>query len=170
MLCKPKFKDIVNDPHWSDYVKEFGDPVPKQYENYLGIYTERSFNPELFLESYVRIQRGERHYDLIYPNFSEVSDENWFNSYGVCDSPEQLIANLPDEVLYGSRLFAVFLTPIRKNEQEDGGWRWHKWGPYIGTQTPTCEYLYDEPLIEEVYVYHVQEFLPDEVLYPEKVV
>jgi len=166
MLCKPKFKDIANDPHWSDYVKEFGDPTPKQYENYLGIYTDNTFNPELLFDS---SNRRNDNFRLEYPKFNEISDPNWFNCYGVCDSPEQLYSKLPDEVLNGSRLFAAFLTPIVKSDEEEGGWRWHKWGPYIGTQTPTCEYLYDEPVIEKVYVYHVQEFLPDEVLYPEKV-
>jgi hypothetical protein len=38
-----------------------------------------------------------------------------------------------------------------------GGWRWHKWGPYIGTQEPKCEYIHDEPEIEEVFTYHVYE-------------
>jgi len=50
------------------------------------------------------------------------------------------------------------LRVIRKDlEPTDGGWRWHKWGEYIGTQNPQMEYIHDEPEIEKVYVYHIYE-------------
>lgn len=35
------------------------------------------------------------------------------------------------------------------------GWRWCKWGEYIGDYTPDHEYLYDEEGIEEVFVYQI---------------
>lgn len=82
------------------------------------------------------------------------------NCYGVCDSVDQVleqstIAHDPD------RYFIVGLTEVRKqNQSPDGGWRWHKWGPYIGVHTPTTEYLYDEPDIDVVYVYHIYEYTP----------
>ena len=43
------------------------------------------------------------------------------------------------------------------------GWRWHKWGPYIGTQDPQCEYLADEPEIKEVFVYRFIQLHDDEL-------
>ena len=80
--------------------------------------------------------------------------------YGVCDSVEQLLAACPELEAPG-RDFVVTLTKVRKADQpEDGGWRWHKWGEYIGTQNPTTEYLHDEPNIEEVYCFHIYEREP----------
>lgn len=82
------------------------------------------------------------------------------NSYGVCDNVDQIfeqsiIESDPD------RYFIVALTEVRKeNQSPDGGWRWHKWGPYIGVHEPTMEYLYDEPDIESVFVYHIYEWTP----------
>ena len=77
-----------------------------------------------------------------------------FGSYGVCDSYEQVIDRFG---LNESELeVTVSLTPIYKNEQsETGGWRWHKWGEYIGDKTITSEYLYEEEDIDLVYVYQV---------------
>jgi hypothetical protein len=33
-------------------------------------------------------------------------------------------------------------------------------GEYLGTQNPQCEYLYDEPDIEEVYIFEIVEVNP----------
>ncbi|MNC81295.1 hypothetical protein D3C75_1343800 [compost metagenome] len=56
------------------------------------------------------------------------------------------------------RKFVVSLAEIRKDEQpEQWGWRWEKWGEYIGTQNSQADYLYDEPEIERVFVYHIYE-------------
>lgn len=80
------------------------------------------------------------------------------NSYGVVDSPEQLLEMYDFHA--DPRKFFICLTPMFKGEQpSDGGWRWHKWGPYIGIHTPTCEYLYDEPEIDVVWVYHIRQLI-----------
>lgn len=77
--------------------------------------------------------------------------------YGVADNVEQIIAANP--VLQDpDRKFVITVTRIKKSEQPlDGGWRWHKWGRYIGTQEPTYEYLFDEPSIDEVLCFHIYE-------------
>lgn len=86
----------------------------------------------------------------------ESKTEFYFNSYGVCDTPEQLYShvkflNILDED------YTVFLTPILKEEEPShGGWRWHKWGEYIGNQKRIgAEYLYHEPHINLVYVFGI---------------
>jgi len=80
-----------------------------------------------------------------------------FNCYGVCDNYEQIIDQCP-ELQNKNRNFVVSITPIKKeNQSPEGGWRWHKWGPYIGVQESQCEYLYDEPNIEMVYCYRIIE-------------
>jgi hypothetical protein len=74
--------------------------------------------------------------------------------YGVCDTPQQVVDLYGLDVLPGR--FVVCFVRIRKDkEPERDGWRWHKWGPYIGTQDPQWEYLYDEPNIEEVFTFHI---------------
>jgi len=80
------------------------------------------------------------------------------NCYGVCDNPKQFIRKFKKILEKSSRKFVVSFTVIKKENQEPtGGWRWHKWGPYIGTKKPQCEYLYDEPEIKSACCYHVFE-------------
>lgn len=77
------------------------------------------------------------------------------HSYGVCDNPQQVLDKCP-ELISSKDVFILSCDRLIKKEQSsEGGWRWHKWGEYIGTQEPTTEYLYDEPLIEEVFCYHI---------------
>lgn len=82
------------------------------------------------------------------------------NSYGVADNFEQILNHYPN-ILTSTEPFIVSVTLMSKKDQpKDGGWRWHKWGEYIGTQEPLMEYLYDEPVIEEVFVYEIHHLVP----------
>jgi len=77
------------------------------------------------------------------------------NTYGVCDSPEQFMELIGKHLDALEEQFVVSFVRIAKDEQPpQGGWRWHKWGPYIGTQDHECEYLADEPKVDVVYTYH----------------
>lgn len=52
--------------------------------------------------------------------------------------------------------YVVKVTPILKShEPKEYGWRWEKWGEYIGTRESKAEYLYDEPEIETIFVFSV---------------
>ena len=76
--------------------------------------------------------------------------------YGVCDNFEQILEKYKALVEDTYRHYTIGLTEVKKSDQPDcGGWRWHKWGEYIGDHEPTCEYLYDEPIIEKVFVYSI---------------
>lgn len=78
--------------------------------------------------------------------------------YGVCDSWEQIFEKISELRYYqeSKEKFVIFLCAIRKEDQpEEGGWRWCKWGKYIGEQRRRCEYLVDEPEIEKVYTFQV---------------
>jgi len=80
------------------------------------------------------------------------------SEYGVCDNFFQILAKAPQIFEDPLRQFVITVTPIFRVEQSsEGGWRWHKWGEYIGTQEPKYEYLYDEKDIDKVYVYHIYE-------------
>lgn len=128
--------------------------VVQQFDAWLG--SSERLEQGVYLSTHFNFECNFRkqNYDLDYPEFPD--DETEFNAYGVCDGLLNLKAKLPREVLDGPRKFVISLCEIRKDEQpENGGWRWHKWGPYIGTQTPTTEYLSDEPEINRVFTYHV---------------
>jgi len=91
-----------------------------------------------------------------YEGYFDLDNES---SYGVCDNVEQILELYPtlqDPV----RQFIVTITPvIRAKQSKEGGWRWHKWGPYIGNYNRKHEYLYDED-IDQVLVYHIYEKRP----------
>jgi len=91
------------------------------------------------------------------PGYAGRPEDLSISAYGVCDNEDQVIEKCP-ELQDEEREFVITLTRVEKaNEPPYGGWRWHKWGPYIGTHKPEHEYLYDEEGIERVFVYHIYE-------------
>jgi len=86
--------------------------------------------------------------------------EDFPSDYGVCDSPEQVLERWP-ALAEDPRRFIIFFGEIRKDEQpKHGGWRWHKWGEYIGTKNPQYEYLADEEDIDSVLIFQIIQFKP----------
>lgn len=81
------------------------------------------------------------------------------DAYGVCDNFSQILSKFHNELIESNRNYCIGLTPVVKSEQSEyGGWRWHKWGEYIGNKNPKHEYIYDEDdSIEKVYCYHIYE-------------
>ena len=85
-----------------------------------------------------------------------------WGEYGVCDTAEQFLAHdLGRWIVASRRKFIVsFSRIIKANQSPEGGWRWHKWGEYIGTKKPEYEYIYDEGEdIQEVLCFHVYELM-----------
>lgn len=101
-------------------------------------------------------------------------------AYGVSDNASQVLDNLKhaldvyltkdsthDFFTRGKRLYkylterpdAVYFirfTPIFNHHNgATGGWRWHKWGTYLGKHTPECEYLDEETNIDYVLIWHL---------------
>jgi hypothetical protein len=114
-----------------------------------GMYLCGHWSPDRLVDAPIR----QRHLEDVYesPDYYE---------YGVCDHPEQAVRVLGLEYR-PEKFFVTFVKLTRANQPPSGGWRWHKWGPYIGKQEPQCEYLHDEPDIEEVYTFHVYEIKED---------
>lgn len=80
-------------------------------------------------------------------------------SYGVVDHWSQLPLQALDA---DPRNLLVYLGLHRRADQpERGGWRWHKWGPYLGVHSPETstdfEYLHDAIDVVEVWTYHIVE-------------
>lgn len=85
-----------------------------------------------------------------------VNPFDTIGSYGVADNIEQVLERYKAVIDNPETKIIITAAPIQKDDQpSEGGWRWHKWGEYIGTQEPQCEYLYDEPSIDEVIIFHV---------------
>jgi hypothetical protein len=121
-----------------------------------GIYQINHFNADHFLDSSDWINNPVLGNITHYGKNNEHSFGD-FNCYGVCDSFEQVLEKCP-EIVESNRQFIITLTPIVKSQQpSEGGWRWHKWGEYIGTFESQCEYIYDEVGIEKVFVFHIYE-------------
>lgn len=73
-------------------------------------------------------------------------------TYGVADTIEQIKEYYREEIVDRENNYVLALTPVwqeRENKGKGGGWRWHKWGEYIGKLNPKCEYLDDEEFGED---------------------
>lgn len=67
--------------------------------------------------------------------------------FGVADNIEQIKEYYADEIKDPNEKFAISLRYIYQDKGNAGqydGWRWCKWGPYIGTLNSQCDYLDDE--------------------------
>ncbi len=78
--------------------------------------------------------------------------------YGVCDSPEHFLKKYPKFDDF------IWFCPVWKSKQsESGGWRWHKWGVYVGEHEDLPEYLYDSD-VEVQYLFKIGDKEPQQVL------
>lgn len=79
--------------------------------------------------------------------------------YGVCDTPEQFKEKFAQILENDPRPLVVLFTHVAKDPENKGlggGWRWHKWGEYIGDGMPTREHLDDEEKFEKgIYCFHI---------------
>ncbi len=94
------------------------------------------------------------------------NDKNWVDQYGVADNIKQIEKFYKKQIKSKTEKFVIALTPVRQNKENKGkgsGWRWHKWGRYIGKLNPLHEYLDDEDFGKNFqyvlcfHLYHVKE-------------
>lgn len=114
-----------------------------------------NFSPEDFMEFEGKHSIPyEQSYKLFAPKYKK-------SQYGVADSVEQLKKYFSKEVKDTKNKYFIYVTPVyqdKENKFKGGGWRWHKWGSYIGKLDPQCEYLDDEEFgddFEYVLCYHI---------------
>ena len=89
---------------------------------------------------------------LLYDEFRKIDRQPIFECYGVADNVEQILKYHRKEFIDTPEKYILFFTKIYQNKENKGswgGWRWHKWGPYIGKLNPQCEYLDDEEFGED---------------------
>lgn len=84
------------------------------------------------------------------------------SQYGVSDNIDQIKEYYKEWIDDPNSKWVITVTPVfqeKENSGKGGGWRWHKWGPYIGTLNPQYEYLDDEDFGEDfqgyVLCYHI---------------
>lgn len=84
------------------------------------------------------------------------------SQYGVADSIDQIKEYYKVWLEDPDTKWIITVTPVfqhKENEGLGGGWRWHKWGPYIGKLKPEYIYLDDEDFGEDfqgyVLCYHI---------------
>lgn len=93
-------------------------------------------------------------YRVFYPTFHK-------SQYGVADNIEQVKQYFKEEIQDPDNDYFITYTKVyqdKANAGIGGGWRWHKWGEYIGNLNPICEYLDDENFgddFEFVIVFHL---------------
>lgn len=111
-----------------------------KYDQGIGIYQSAfSFNfPENEFEETQKLSFNNR-----YPKFNDPLK----GSYGVADTIEQIKEYYKEEIEDPNNKYFIHLSVVgqeKENKGKGGGWRWHKWGPYIGKLDSQCEYLDDE--------------------------
>lgn len=129
-----------------------GEAIPPQRLR-PGVYEVGHFGSSAFLPAF-------DHYPENLDAGREEGEPMWLGPYGVCDSLDDILRLYPILEADPERAFVVTMKRVRRNlanKGQGGGWRWHKWGAYIGKQKPTTEYLDDEPDIEQVFCYHIFE-------------
>jgi hypothetical protein len=126
------------------------DPIPRQVR--IGVWEVGHYGSSDFL-------RGL--YEQ-YPENLSADPDAYLGPYGVCDDVGDILRVYPLLEADPARAFVVTMKRVKRNlanKGMGGGWRWHKWGEYIGTQQQTTEYLDDEPKVEQVYCFHIYEKL-----------
>jgi len=141
--------EVVNNDPIQRLIAEANSNDPDIRRHRQGVYEIGSFNFEYMMVGF------KDSFETRHPSI-EGTD---FYNVGVCDNYQQVLDKWPI-IETETRKFVMSITPIVKaNQPPQGGWRWHKWGDYIGVHQPQCEYLYDEPQIDKVYVYHIYEII-----------
>ena len=119
---------------------------------YTGVY-KSDFDGEMINGWCKQMAYHSHSYARKHKAFNVLSDENnWY--YGVADNIEQIIDfynKNEGSIFSGNHVISTF--EIHKSSE--CGWRWKKWGPYIGTKNPTHEYLADEPDIDKVVCFSI---------------
>lgn len=161
----PNWKEIerrnaIAKEHNFEYIPQCDEQL-MQYG--VGIYQSNfdfNFSNEEFLE--FDIDKGilnipfDQSYEVFAPTYHKAQ-------YGVADSIEQIKEYFNEEIEDTNKKYFITVTPVyqdKENKGKGGGWRWHKWGEYIGKLDSKCEYLDDEEFgddFKHVICFHLYE-------------
>ena len=148
MLVDPRFNGIPNPVAETIAIVNGREPGPERIDE--GLFRIGHFS----FDTLISTRGGNLHKEDAWEGFWSDDDLD-VHGYGVCDSPEQFMEDVGHRLVESDGEFCVSFTHVEKAPGE-GGWRWHKWGPYIGRGEPSCEYLADEEGFPDgVHVFHV---------------
>lgn len=130
----------ISKEHNFEYVPQYDN----QWKHGTGIYQcNLAFN-----FSHEDFKQFNNQCNIPYEDEFEVFAPTYHKSqYGVADSIEQIKEYFKEEIESIEHIYFIAITPVfqdKNNKGKGGGWRWHKWGEYIGKLNPQCEYLDDE--------------------------
>lgn len=152
------------------FINEITSPGDSLINVQEGVYQAKSFNIEstyfnkndIYTYNHPKVRALEKEASLKLEKeectFQEMIEatKEYGSSYGVADNLEQVLEKFKDKVESPDKNYVILMTLVeRKDQSEDGGWRFHKWGPYIGDHEIEYEYLYDQKDMDSVYVYHI---------------
>lgn len=112
---------------------------PKLHEE-TGIYWSISNFNKNFFEETLNLDFENEYWHVKY-------GDEYVNSYGVADNIEQIKEYYKRQIENKNEKYIISLSPVfqdKENKGKEDGWRWHKWGPYIGELDSKYEYLDDE--------------------------
>jgi hypothetical protein len=161
MLNNVSFDIELLNQVFAEYLNGESFSIPLENNPQLGVYVNVPLTFNLWIKDDCIINQ----YPDLFPPISThekitdcISDPKYtfFGSYGVADNIDQILQKYDPYIKDPDNYFCIYTTKITKSEEpQEGGWRWEKWGEYIGTQEPKRQYLYDEPLIESIFVFHI---------------
>ncbi len=145
---------------------EWGGPGSDVENPRVGVVIGGGFNLDNNITNFAPATRYGFWVDLVNGDVSAKLDREWIwddrrsevvtGCYGVCDNADQVLARYAALIARPDVKVCVHLQPVYKADQPaHDGWRWEKWGEYIGRHEPEYEYLADERDIDVVYVYNV---------------
>lgn len=87
--------------------------------------------------------------------YKDVPNPSFRENFGVADNIEQILKHYP-ELLQSKDKFIVLISDVyRKDQPESYGFRYEKFGDYIGTQDIQHEFMYDDKHIDKVIIYWI---------------
>ncbi len=125
-----------------------------------GMYVEVNFRFDEFVEYPDYRPSYEDEFKLFAPHYKK-------EQFGVADNVQQVLDYFFEECQDLDKNYFILMMPVKQNKEnkgKGGGWRWHKWGEYIGKLPRKYEYLDDEDFdnVEEfpgyVICFHIYPF------------
>lgn len=145
-----KLKEIYKENNW-----KWQEPIDLQEKGFCIDGDEILFKENLlsynidefkyFDDKYNKLAKEEGFNDCF--DYLDKHNLEYKSQFGVADDEVQIKEYFKEEIADPKEKFFITIRPIfqhKEREGEEDGWRWYKWGPYIGKLNPQCEYLDDE--------------------------
>lgn len=141
------FKELINDLKKAKNINHFLIPIKTGI--YKGCWSKSD------LEDYCGLEVEEYHSFFNKNDINSSIREN----FGVADNIEQILEHYPELLKSEDNFIVIFSDVYRKYQPESYGFRYEKFGEYIGTQNIQHEFIYDDKHIDKVIIYEIFKIL-----------